>query len=110
MDSKPHGGDLLSNPLLRDVLLDGRLVGIASQLLGSDQIVYAGDSSFTINSGQHGYHKDNADRTDKNAPDWQGRYTILRFGIYLQDHTEHTSGLNLRVRSQARAAWPGASI
>lgn len=99
MDSKPHGGDLLSNPLLRDVLLDGRLVGIASQLLGSDQVVYAGDSSFTINSGQHGYHKDNADRTDKNAPDWQSRYTILRFGIYLQDHTKHTAGLNLRVRS-----------
>jgi hypothetical protein len=99
MESRSHGGDLLSNPGLRDVLLDGRLVGIASQILGSDQIVYAGDSSFTINSGQHGYHKDNADRTDKKAPDWQGRYTILRFGIYLQDHKKHTLGLNLREKS-----------
>jgi hypothetical protein len=33
------------------------------------------------------------------TPDWHGRYTALRFGIYLQDHTTHTGGLNLRDRS-----------
>jgi len=96
--SRGHG-DLLSNPLLRRTLTDGRMVSVAQQLLGSDEIVYAGDSSFTINSSQHGYHKDNADRIDGKAPDWQGRYTILRFGIYLQDHYTHTGGLNLRERS-----------
>jgi hypothetical protein len=93
------GGELLSRPQLRDAILDGRMVRVARQILGSDDIMYAGDSSFTINSKQHGYHKDNADRKDSNAPDWQGRYTILRFGIYLQDHTKHTGGLNLRVAS-----------
>jgi hypothetical protein len=93
------GGDLLSKPLLRDALLDGNMVNIAREILGKDEIVYAGDASFTINSKQHGYHKDNADRQDPNAPDWQGRYTILRFGIYLQDHSRHTGGLNLRVGS-----------
>jgi hypothetical protein len=97
--SRGVGGDLLSKPLMRDVLLDGTLVGIARQLLGSDEIVYGGDSSYTINSNQHGYHKDNADRKDPSAPDWQSRYTILRFGIYLQDHSAHTGGLNLRDRS-----------
>jgi hypothetical protein len=97
--SKGRGGDLLSNPRLRRVLTDGRLVDIARQLLGQDEILYSGDSSFTINSNQNGFHKDNADRTDINAPDWQGRYTLLRFGIYLQDHSRHTGGLNLRAKS-----------
>ena len=99
--SKSRGpGDLLSNPRLRSVLTDGRLVNIARQILGSDDIWYGGDSSFTINSGQRGFHKDNTDRNDGNAPDWQGgRYTILRFGIYLQDHSRHTGGLNLRAKS-----------
>jgi hypothetical protein len=97
--SRSHGGDLLSNPHLRHALTDGRMAEVARQILGSDDVWYAGDSSFTINSGQHGYHKDNADRTDPNAPDWQSRYTILRFGIYLQDHYKHTGGLNLRHAS-----------
>jgi hypothetical protein len=97
--SREHGGDLLSNPLMRSALLDGKLMSIARQLLGREEIVYAGDSSFTINSNQHGYHKDNTDRNDRKAPDWQSRYTILRFGIYLQDHKRHTAGLNLREGS-----------
>ena len=53
----------------------------------------------TVNGVQRGFHKDNADRVDPNAPDWNGRYTILRFGIYLQDHYRHTGGLNLRHQS-----------
>jgi hypothetical protein len=92
-------GDLLSNPLMRDALLDGNFVTIARKLLGSDDIWYSGDSSFTINSGQRGFHKDNVDRKDPNGPDWKGRYTLLRFGIYLQDHWSHTGGLNLRAKS-----------
>jgi hypothetical protein len=92
-------GDLLSNPRLREVLTDGNFITIARQLLGDDKIVYSGDSAFTINGTQRGFHKDNADRVDPNAPDWNGRYTILRFGIYLQDHYRHTGGLNLRHQS-----------
>jgi hypothetical protein len=91
--------ELLANPHLRRVLTDGRLVDIARRMLGSDEIVYSGDSSFTINAKGCGYHKDNADRVDPKAPDWSGRYTILRFGIYLQNHYRHSGGLNLRVKS-----------
>jgi hypothetical protein len=92
-------GDLLSNPLMSSSLLDGRFVDVARQLLDSDDIWYSGDSSFTINSGQRGFHKDNVDRKDPGGPDWKGRYTLLRFGIYLQDHWSHTGGLNLRAKS-----------
>ena len=103
-ESRGHGGDLLSNPRMRRALTDGRMVDVARKLLGSDEIVYAGDSSFTINSMQHGFRKDNADRNDAKAPDWQSRYTILRFGIYLQDHEKYTGGLNLRVGSHEQAS------
>ena len=96
-------GDLLANPLMRSTLVDGNFVAIARQILGSDDIWYSGDSSFTINSGQRGFHKDNVDRQDPGGPDWKGRYTILRFGIYLQDHWRHTGGLNLRAKSHNTA-------
>lgn len=98
--SEGWNGDLLSNPRLRSVLTDGRLVAIARKILGQDEVMYAGDSSYTINSGSHNWHKDNTDRDDGNAPDWNGRYTVLRFGVYLQDHTQHSGGLNLRTGSQ----------
>jgi len=78
--SRGQGRDLLCNPRLRRVLTDGRLVDIARQLLRQEEILYSGD-------------------TDPDAPDWQGRYTLLRFGIYLQDHSKHTGGLNLRAKS-----------
>ncbi|MEO1057340.1 MAG: hypothetical protein AAFY28_10545 [Actinomycetota bacterium] len=91
--------DLLSNPHLRSVLTDGRLITVAQRLLNAPTIVYSGDSSFTVGRRQIGWHKDNADRDDAQAPDWQGRYTILRFGLYLQDHRWHTGGLNLRAAS-----------
>lgn len=93
------GGDLLARPGLRSALTDGVMIGIAKKILRSDQIWYGGDSAYTINSNSHGWHKDNADRRDGKAPDWRSDYTQLRFGIYLQDHTRHTSGLNLRKGS-----------
>ena len=109
--SRGASGELLGRPRLRDVILDGRLVEIARQILGQEEIVYAGDSSFTVGMRQRGWHKDNSDRKDPNGADWQGRYTILRFGIYLQDHRKHTGGLNLRVGSHTTTDQPaGKSI
>src|SRR5262245_18852998 len=91
--------DLLSNPLLRSTLTDGNMAEVSRRILGNSDIWYAGDSSYTINSTGRGWHKDNVDRADGKGPDWVGRYTVLRFGIYLQDHYSHTGGLNLRAGS-----------
>jgi hypothetical protein len=96
--SADHKGDLLSNPLLRDFVLDERVLAIARKILG-DNVVYFGDSNFLLGEKSHGYHKDNADREDPKAPDWQSDYTIIRFGLYLQDHSRHSGGLNVRPRS-----------
>jgi len=98
-------GDLLSKPAMRHVLLDGRLVEITRQVLNRDDIVYYGDSAYTITPGRPGYHKDNADRTDRNAPDWKkDPYTQIRLGVYLQDHYRHSGGLNVRLGSHNKVS------
>lgn len=94
--TQSSGGELLVREGLDGVITDGRLVKVAQKLLGTDEIFYCGDSSVTINSTGRGWHKDNTDRVDGDAPDWDGRYTQLRFGIYCQDHVTHTGGLNVR--------------
>jgi len=89
-------GDLLSKELLHKVLLDERLLKIAGTILGSDQLVYFGDSSYQIGSGSNGFHRDNIDRSNLNGPDWQGEYTLVRMGLYLQDHKKYSGGLKVR--------------
>jgi hypothetical protein len=91
-------GEILSKPIVRKVLLDDRTLNIAERILNGTP-VYFGDSSCIIGNISHGWHKDNADRKDANAPDWQGKYTLIRFGLYLQDHSTHSGGLNVKARS-----------
>ncbi|MDT0214828.1 hypothetical protein Q9R29_13120 [Rothia sp. ARF10] len=92
------GGDLMSGPL-KHVLTDGRMARVAQKLLDTDTVIYGGDSSATINGKIRAWHKDNTDRQDPDAPDWDDQYTQLRFGVYLQDHVTHSGGLNLKVGS-----------
>ncbi len=98
-DHHRHGGGELATSKMRHVLTDGRMAAVAQKLLDTDEVLYGGDSSATINGKIRVWHKDNTDRLDSDAPDWDSRYTQLRFGVYLQDHTEHTGGLNLKVGS-----------
>lgn len=101
--SEPNfpNGDLLSNPLTADFIQDGRLIEITRSLLGG-QPVYFGDSSSVIYDQNHAvcsFHKDNSDRHDADAPDWRGDYPILRFGLYMQDHSRSGGGLMVRAGS-----------
>lgn len=96
--TRDYRGDLLSNPLLRHVILDERLLNVARAIL-DDVPVYFGDSSCLFGEQERGYHKDNADRFDPRAPDWRSQYTLIRFGLYLQDHARHSGGLYVRARS-----------
>jgi Phytanoyl-CoA dioxygenase (PhyH) len=90
-------GDLLSIDELRGVLLDPRVVGVVSQLLGG-QPAYFGDSNVRIGAGGRlGWqcHRDNVDKDDLNGPDWRDPYPLLRCGLYLEDHARHSAGLGL---------------
>ncbi|WP_353950320.1 hypothetical protein V6K52_11810 [Knoellia sp. S7-12] len=97
-EHRVNGGELMAGPL-KHVLTDGRMAKVVQKLLDTDKVIYGGDSSATINGKIRVWHKDNTDREDPDAPDWDDRYSQLRFGIYLQDHTEHSGGLNLKVGS-----------
>jgi hypothetical protein len=103
-------GDLLSKPRLRRLVLDERVLALARQILGA-RPVYFGDSNIQIvgdlahNPKGQGWHKDNrmADRTNPSGLDWQGRYPVIRFGVYLQDHARHCGSVAVRVGSHLRA-------
>ena len=103
---KSFRGDLLTYPELRDLVFDNRLLNLVRQVLDSDKLVYCGDSNVT--AGSRGFHKDNVDRDDPNGPDWTtGRYTVVRVGIYLQDHSVNSGGLNVIRGSHERVDTSG---
>ena len=95
-----YSGDLLSSESLggRKFVLDGRVLDIARYILRGTPC-YFGDSSVSIDVGAMGFHKDNPDREDQGAPDWRTPYSLIRMGVYLQDHTWHSGGLAVRDRS-----------
>ena len=102
----PAGGDIspLGHLLNWDdigyLIFDPRLLAIARALVQRDDIVYFGDSGCAYGTAlARGFHKDNTERVDASHPDWQSDYTLLRFGIYLQDHVRHSGGLKLRAGS-----------
>jgi hypothetical protein len=87
--------DLLCDPTLREALLARRLLELIRELIGPD-ICYFGDSSAMRGDAIPGFHKDNADKDDAAGPDWQGRYPLVRFGIYTQNHDRRPDGLDVR--------------
>lgn len=91
--------DLLCDPVLRDIVLDPRLIALARDVLGG-QPVYFGNSNVSIGgdeTGLAGFHKDNSDRYDAAAPDWStDRYPVMQFGLYMQPHGRLPGGLDLR--------------
>lgn len=98
-DRALHGDFSALSGLCR-FILDERVLRFAREVLGATP-TYFRDGSMHIGRGIVGWHKDNRqeDRTKQDGPDWQGRYPLIRIGIYLQDHTEHSGGLSVRVGS-----------
>ena len=95
--------DVASVPGLEGVVFDQRLVRVAQLLLGVQKPVYFGDSSVMVGGAQRGFHKDSSNRDDPSHSDWQSPYGLVRMGIYLQDHSNHSGGLRLRVGSHLHA-------
>jgi len=95
-------GDILSstNIALSKMIYDPRILSVAKEILG-DVPVYFGDSTISIGSHHRGWHKDNRlpDRFQHHLADWSSRYSLIRFGIYLQDHKHHSGGLAIRQGS-----------
>jgi hypothetical protein len=90
--------DLLANPHLRQLITDDRVVTIAADLLGSVP-TFIGDGVLTCKPKPSNWHKDNPGRYNSSTLDWQSNYPIIRFGIYLQDHSTHSGGVSVRRMS-----------
>ena len=106
--------DALADRHLQHWVYDERFVQVAKKLLGGDKLAYYGDGGYAVVG--HGYtpgkdvggwHRDNTDRSDLDAPDWKGRYSLVRFGLYLQDHSSKSGGLIVRRDShnQVLRGW-----
>jgi hypothetical protein len=95
-------GDLATHALLRDILLDDRVLAVARAVLGPE-IVYFGDSTFYANSRfeRHMHNDAHGDMADPARTD----YPIIRMGIYLQDHAWHSNGLKVKPGSHRRVFW-----
>ncbi len=101
--------DSLADPLVAEFVYDERVLAVARHLLGHKDVAYFGDSSYAVvghdyQPGIHvgGWHRDNTDRSDTSLPDWQSRYSLIRFGFYLQDHRKKSGGLIVRRTTHDR--------
>ena len=97
---KRHIGDLLSAKFLSKIILDERIINIYKECIGIDKLIYFGDSTLSYNTKLSGFHKDSKDRDKKESAEFSDKnYSLLRLGIYLQDHSKHSKGLCLRSDS-----------
>lgn len=103
-------GDLLSKELLREILLDSRVIDLAKQVLDSEHLIYFGDSSYQIGTGLRGFHRDSLDRTNLDGEDWKSTYTLVRLGIYLQSHRFHSGGLKVKPGTHKKADGPSVFV
>jgi hypothetical protein len=97
-------GDLLAWPGLEQVVFDDRILGAVREVVGRRELVYFGDSTIQVGEGARGFHKDNTNRTDATHPDWLSPYTLVRVGLYLQDHDWQSGGLKVRCGSHQYAS------
>jgi len=97
---KDHKGDLLSAKFLSKVITDERIINICKESAGHENLIYFGDSTLSYNTSLSGFHKDSKDRDKKDSVEFKDKnYSLLRLGVYLQDHSKHSKGLCLRADS-----------
>ncbi len=97
---KNHKGDLLCSSLLSKALTDQRIIDIARECLGSDELYYFGDSCLSYNQNSKGFHKDSRDRGQLGSNEFKDEnYSLIRIAVYLQDHSKHSKGICLRSYS-----------
>ncbi len=95
-----HIGCLTNNEETFDIVLNDKIVQIATQILG-EKPVFFGDGILEIGIGNRGFHKDVSYTRDPEHEDWKMKnYPIFRMGVYLQDHKKHSGGLKVRAKSQ----------
>lgn len=91
-------GDILSYPELEEsqfIFLRPAVLEVVRAILKAP-LVYFGDSSFQVGSGQRGFHKDCVDRSVGTGPEWRDEAALIRIGYYCQNHGRYSGGLKIR--------------
>lgn len=88
--------DFLVYPELREIMLDDRILTIVKSILGPSP-VYFGFSKMFVNYEKRCLpaHRDNYNPIE----DWADDYSLLRIGLYLQDHSRNGGGLWVNAQS-----------
>lgn len=90
-------GEILGRKAFGHILLDDRIIHPLKQLLG-ENLVYFGESNASTTIGSRHMHNDSKnDDFDFSTP-----YPVVRIGLYLQDHENHSGGLKLRPGSHKK--------
>ncbi|HEX7888543.1 MAG TPA: hypothetical protein VF522_04215 [Ramlibacter sp.] len=88
--------DLLSDPVLSEVVLHPGLLHVIREILGGQPLYFCNSYSVVGIDRIGGFHKDNSDRYVAAAPDWQtDRYPVIQFCLYCQPHGELPEGLDI---------------
>lgn len=104
LDDTAHVDELMTDEVLREIVLHPHINAIARDILGAKPVYYGASSIRKGVIGGTGWHKDNTDRYDAKAPDWQiERYPVLAYGVYMQDHDGLPEGLEIREGSHRHA-------
>lgn len=94
--------DVLSNKYINHLLTNEKFLNLVCSFFDTKP-VYFGDSGYQIASVvkriSNGFHKDSIDRQNPDGIDWKPGYSLIRFGIYLQDHKNFSEGLVVRSNS-----------
>ncbi|NQY05580.1 MAG: hypothetical protein HRT68_05075 [Flavobacteriaceae bacterium] len=100
INTTSHKGDVLSNPKLKSVLINDKVMTILKEALGTDSLIYFGDSTALVGNNDSGFHKDSRDRKKPESNEWHDtHYSLVRIGVYTQDHSNHSGGLVIRDKS-----------
>jgi len=100
--------DILEIAEIRELIFSSEFISRVKSVLNTEKIIYFGDSSLMVNAGERGFHKDNIQRSNPNSNEWNSDYDIVRVGIYLQDTSKYSGGLQLRKGSHRSSnRWKG---
>lgn len=93
-------GDMLSYEPLRSVLLDPKLVGAVAEVLGGDPLFWGESGVWVGNSGSAlAWHTDVYDAYVTQGAEG---YPLVRCGLYFQDTSRHSDGLEVVAGSHVK--------
>lgn len=85
--------DVLSYPEIRDSILNKNLLDAIKSIFDDEDFYYWGYSSFRYN--EQSYRSTHNDVKNDNENPFKTKYSLLRIGIYLQDHKNFSNGLKV---------------